>query len=141
MRGLPGQQGPRTRRACLLRRGNHRVWRVWPWNELLASFWPHPSSWPCWSPSFFKFTVPTARKSQVVRRGLPGLLDEPVKDQNAALLHAEQDASDPVARQRRTHLPQAVAQRAAKRHAHRPAILDTHEVDAYGLAVGVVQAP
>jgi len=29
------------------------------------------------------------------------LLDEPVKDQNAALLHAKQDASDPVARQRR----------------------------------------
>jgi hypothetical protein len=46
----------------------------------------------------FKFTVSAARKGQVVRRGLLGLLDEPVKDQNAALLHSEQDASDPVAR-------------------------------------------
>ena len=64
-----------------------------------------------------------------------------MKDQNAALPHAEQDASDPVARQRRAHLPQAVAQRAAKRHAHRSAVLNAHEVEAHGLAVDVVQAP
>jgi len=64
-----------------------------------------------------------------------------MKDQNAAVLNAEQDASDPVARQRRAHLPQAVAERAAKRHTHRPAVLNAHEVEANGLTVGVVQAP
>src|SRR5712671_7188613 len=43
--------------------------------------------------SFFKSTAPAACKDQVVRRSLLGLLDEPVKDQNAALLHTKQDAS------------------------------------------------
>ena len=46
-----------------------------------------------------------ARKGEIVRRSLLGLLDKPVEDQNAALPHAEQDASDPVARQRRADLP------------------------------------
>jgi len=35
-------------------------------------------------------------KGEIVRRILLGLLDEPVKDQNAALLHTEQNASDPA---------------------------------------------
>jgi hypothetical protein len=40
--------------------------------------------WPYWSPSFFKFAISAARKDQIVRRGLLDLLDEPMKDQNAA---------------------------------------------------------
>jgi hypothetical protein len=67
-------------------------------------------------------------------------LDEPVKDQNTALLHAEKHAGDPVAGQRRAHLLQAVAQPTAKRHSDWPAVLDAHEVEAHGLTVGVVQA-
>lgn len=48
---------------------------------------------PCWSPSFHNFTASAARKGQLVRRGLLGFLAESVKDQNAALLRAEQDVN------------------------------------------------
>ena len=56
-------------------------------------------------------------KGEIVRRILLGLLDEPVKDQNAAPLHTEQT------------------------RAIRPSVLNAHEVEADGLTVRVVQAP
>jgi hypothetical protein len=40
----------------------------------------------------------------------------------------------------RAHLPQAVTHRATKRHAHWPAVLNAHEVEAHGSTIGIVQA-
>src|SRR5258708_12313759 len=45
--------------------------------------------------SFFKFTAPAARKDHVVRRGLLGLLDEPLKDTNAPLLPTQPHPTNP----------------------------------------------
>src|SRR3954468_22775488 len=54
-------------------------------------------------------------------------------------MHAEQHARNPVARQRTADLPQSFAQRAAQRHADRPAILNPHQVLTDGVAIAVVE--
>src|SRR5947209_15440078 len=54
-------------------------------------------------------------------------------------MHAEQHARNPVARQRTADLPQSFAQRAAQRHADRPAILNPHQVLTDGVAIPIVQ--
>src|SRR5712671_5053840 len=54
-------------------------------------------------------------------------------------MHAEQHARNPVARQRTADLPQSFTQRAAQRHADRPAILNPHQVLTDGIAIPIVQ--
>jgi len=48
---------------------------------------------PCRSPSCLEFAVSAVRRRQIIGRRLPGLLDEPVRDQNAAPPRAEQDTA------------------------------------------------
>jgi hypothetical protein len=43
-----------------------------------------------------EFTVAFARQRQVFVRCFGGFLDEAMKDEDFALLHAEQDACDPI---------------------------------------------
>jgi hypothetical protein len=95
---------------------------------------------------FFFMPPPTARILCCVCGPEPGLqraflrlLDEAVKNQHFALLHAEQHARDPVARKLASHLPQGIAQRPTQRHSNGPPILDPHQILPDGVAVFLIQ--
>jgi hypothetical protein len=77
----------------------------------------------------------SARELNVAGRCGPALLDEGMQQHElASLADKEEHPGDPVTRQRRTDLMQAVAHRPHHRHADRPAEFDLSHVVADNLA-------
>jgi len=62
-----------------------------------------------------------------------------VKDQDSALLDAEQHAADPIAWKIASHLPQAVTHRTAKRHSDWPSVLNSHQILSNSVPISLIQ--
>jgi hypothetical protein len=76
-----------------------------------------------------------SRQLEVGLGRLAGLLDEAVHDANAVLIDKEQNPCRAVARQVRPHLPEALPQAPAHRHADGPLLLHAQQIGADRLAI------